>query len=87
MLKRTCHRRFSLTQIERLHQIVERPEPQGLDCALDCLHATDHYNHGVRRNSLDVRNHVQTTYAAHRNVADDQSEIAFAQTLKRFFGR
>ena len=53
------HRTFGLPNIERLHQVIKRPQTESIDGTLDRLHATNHDDHGGRRNHLDVRDHLQ----------------------------
>src|ERR1043166_1119497 len=45
MLERAFDHSFHLSQIKRLHQVIERAESQSTNRTLDGLHAADHHNH------------------------------------------
>src|SRR5260370_9494124 len=47
MLESPSHRGFCLTEVEGLHQIIERPQTWRVDGALDCLHSANHYDECV----------------------------------------
>ncbi len=87
VLKGALDRRLDLPEVKRLHNVIERADPQRFNRALDGLHAANHHDDRFGREVEDVRNHLQAAHAAHRDVADDEMKRARAERLKRFFSR
>jgi len=79
--------RFYLTQIKRLHYIIEGSQPKGLDCTLYCLHTADHYNDSMGRHFLHMGDHFQAAHAWHSDITDNQFKGIVAQPGKSFFCR
>src|SRR5437762_3062350 len=87
MVKSALYHRFHLAQIKRLHYVIKSSQTQRLDSALHSLHAAVHYDDGVWRIALHMRNHVKTAHAWHRDVTDYEFVVRRSQPFERFFSR
>jgi hypothetical protein len=87
VFERAADCRLDLTEVEGLHDVIERAEPQRLDGALDGLHPADHDDDRLGREREDMRDHFEPAHPAHRDVADDQVALFRAEVCQRLLGR
>jgi hypothetical protein len=70
VFKRSLHYGFYLAKIKRLHKVIEGPQSQRTNRALDSLHAANHHYDAVGRQTLRAGQHFQAAHSGHGNVAD-----------------
>src|SRR3954454_16267893 len=87
MFERALYDCLNLSQIKRLHYIIKSAKAHRLNSAFDRLQATDHHDHGIRRDAFHMWDHFQAAHAGHSDIADDKTKFFLPDANKSLFRR